>query len=174
MPLHSTTSTPPPEEWRPVVGFEGLYEVSNLGNVKRLGGTPYCKQDRLITPNKWGSKYLMIQLWSRGQCHAASLHQLLAKAFIGLPPTPQHQVNHIDGDKRHNALCNLEWVTPSDNLQHARDNGMRLKAGRMSFSCERCGGGFTRDRAESQKVFRKGLAIRWCSRQCWALRMVPV
>ena len=101
------------EEWRPVEGFEGIYEVSNLGRVRNIK-----KGGRLMTPQKVAHGYIQIRLHKNGEKTQWLLHRLVAKAFIPNPENKE-QVNHKDLDKSHNTVDNLEWVTRDENLQHA-------------------------------------------------------
>lgn len=98
------------------MGYEGLYEVSNLGRVRSLprGST----KGRIKAPKEtvWG--YLMFQLWRDGKPKDRSGHRLVAEAFI---PNPECKptVNHIDCDKHNNRTDNLEWATQSENVRHS-------------------------------------------------------
>lgn len=112
------------EEWRPVVGWEGWYEVSNLGRVKRVAGGPGVKQP-ILSP--WLAKvgYLVVTL-SHGTIPTRKkryVHQLVAEAFIG-PCPPGHEVNHKDTVKLNNPAGNLEYVTSAGNTHHACENGV--------------------------------------------------
>jgi hypothetical protein len=104
------------EEWRDVVGYEGKYLVSNIGNIKSV------KRDKILTPKKNHDGYLRIQLWKNNKAVFVSIHRLVAESFI-----PNHEnkpfVNHIDGTKNNNLVENLEWVTQSENVRHAWNNG---------------------------------------------------
>lgn len=121
------------EEWRPVVGWEGLYEVSNIGRVRSLGRTVRMKDKRgcwhtrpypgkLLSTAGLVAGYPHVQLHRNGKPSPRLVHQLVARAFLGPPPTPDHEVNHKhpDGDKTRCCVDNLEWVTRSENLKHAR------------------------------------------------------
>lgn len=102
------------ETFLPVVGYEGLYEVSNLGNVRTL------RTNRLMTSAMNGKKhgYRTVGLCKNGVSKSTGVHRLVAKAFI---PNPNNypQVNHIDGVPSNNRADNLEWVTAQQNIKHA-------------------------------------------------------
>lgn len=100
------------EIWKPIAGFEGLYEVSNYGRVKSL--TRYKK---VIKPIIMNSGYYQYQLWHNGKCRVASGHRLVAQAFI---PNPDNKpfVNHKDENKLNNFVENLEWVTHVENCRY--------------------------------------------------------
>lgn len=113
------------EVWRPVSGYENRYEVSNEGRVKSL---PSRQRGRVLKPGKQSKGYLVVVLYdgsSPKQPKSFTVHALVAAAFLDPPPTPDHQVNHIDGDKDNNRATNLEWVTCQENIQHAFDEGLR-------------------------------------------------
>lgn len=99
------------EIWKPVVGYEGYYDVSNFWDVI---GLKYYKI-RKPWKNKW---YLRIDLWKNWECKNMTIHRLVAQAFI---PNPQNKpdVNHKDGNRENNRVDNLEWVTKSENTLHA-------------------------------------------------------
>ena len=117
------------EEWKPVVGYEGLYEVSNLGRVrsldrvvKRCDHSMFRKGTILRgQPDKNG--YLLVSLRREGKEYKAKVHRLVANAFIQNPENKPF-VNHIDGNKDRNDILNLEWVTALENSHHAKSNGL--------------------------------------------------
>jgi len=115
------------EDWRPVVGYEGLYSVSSLGRVRRDGFSKYGKPPGTILRTgglrTGGNGYLHIDL-HRGQGpKCVSVHLLVLESFVGPRPEGQY-ANHRNGVKTDNRLDNLEWVTPSRNSQHAYDTGL--------------------------------------------------
>lgn len=112
------------EEWRPVVGFEGKYEVSNMGRVKSLA----YGRERILRQNRHTHGYLTV--CPGGRKHEL-VHRIVAQAFLG--PIPEGmEVNHIDGDKRNNWLDNLEYVTRRGNMRHAVDTGLMLRKGEQN------------------------------------------
>jgi hypothetical protein len=113
------------EQWRPVVGYEGLYEVSSLGNVRALDRVIRRNSQswtvpagpRKTTVNAVG--YAMCNLRKDGKARTMSVHVLVAEAFLGPRPDWATQINHIDRDKTNNSAVNLEWSHPSHNVRHA-------------------------------------------------------
>ena len=109
------------EIWKDVVGYEGLYQVSNMGNVRS-----YPKITKAGFPNKikgkvlkttMGFSYLYVQLCKQN-VKVLSNHILVAKVFCENPNNKPF-VNHKNGIKTDNRATNLEWVTASENSQHA-------------------------------------------------------
>ena len=116
------------EAWRPVVGWEDYYEVSNLGQVRSLdrlcwnGQARWLKKGKLIKPTlktkvRDCPRYLQVRLSVEGQQKTLSVHRLVAKAWV---PNPENlpEVNHLDEDPFNNQATNLEWCTRSQNMRH--------------------------------------------------------
>ena len=108
-------------EWRPVKGYEGLYEVSDEGDVRSLDKRDrrgHFHKGRMLKKVPIGSGYTASCLCVDGKVDKAYNHRLVAEAFIP-NPDGKPEVNHKDGDKKNNVVENLEWVTHSENGKHS-------------------------------------------------------
>ena len=106
------------EIWKDVVGWEGLYQVSNLGRVKSLPWVGHHKNDIIMKMFGNGTGYLTVMLYKPAK--KKLVHRLVAEAFIPRPDG-KAQINHIDGNKTNNRVDNLEWCTQSENMRHRVD-----------------------------------------------------
>ena len=109
------------ESWLDVIGYEGLYRISNSGKVKTLH--PGKKRYGSILKHGVNSKgYAMVVLCNNGNKKNVELHRLVATAFIN-NANNKPAVNHIDGNPLNNHVSNLEWCTIAENNKHARSMG---------------------------------------------------
>lgn len=114
------------EKWLPVVGYEGIYEVSNLGRVKSLSNSKSRKEKILKQQIRNG--YFSVDLSKKHEkTKKFFVHRLVAIAFIPNPENKE-QVNHLDADKLNNKLTNLQWATRKENIAHAIALGLIKKS----------------------------------------------
>lgn len=113
------------EIWKDISGYEGVYQVSNWGNVKSLERSVNIKssskklfpvKEKILTPSK-NTRYCFVTLRKNKKSYRHSVHRLVAEAFI---PNPLNlpEVNHKDENKRNNSVDNLEWCTPKYNANY--------------------------------------------------------
>lgn len=141
------------EIWKPVAGFEGLYEVSNTGHVRSVTRDRDCGitgvhhyEGRELTLSQDAYGYLQCVLSDRGRIKKAKVHRLVAYAFIPQIEGKEH-VNHIDGDKQNNNVENLEWCTIAENNRHAYAMGLMR-------------GGFPRSAIDNSAAKRSKAVVR--------------
>lgn len=110
------------EQWKSIDGYVGIYEVSNLGRVRgvdrvymRKNGSPYRKKGTILKPCLSNSGYLFVCLKNNNARSNCYVHRLVASAFIE-NPDEKKEIDHINGIKSDNRLCNLRWVSRSENL----------------------------------------------------------
>lgn len=108
------------EKWKPIIGWEDKYEVSNYGNVRNIKTLKHIIGDI----NNCG--YYRVSLYENGKSKKYFRHRLVAMHFIDNPNNYEF-INHKDGDKSNNAITNLEWCTQSYNEKHAFKTGLKQK-----------------------------------------------
>lgn len=118
------------EEWRDIKGYEGLYQVSNMGNVRSVTHTTVHRdgkvvryEGKMLTPHNGDRGYKFVNLSKNGIVNLANVHRLVAETFLP-KDDGKNVVNHKDGNKHNNTVENLEWVTYSENSKHAVRNGL--------------------------------------------------
>lgn len=105
------------EVWKDIKDYNGLYQISNLGNIYSY------KTNKILKNAKSGDGYLTIQLCKNGIIKTNKVHRLVANSFIN-NKNRYKEVNHIDGNKHNNNVSNLEWCNRSQNEIHAYKNGL--------------------------------------------------
>ena len=116
-----TMQTRQKEEWKDIKGFEGLYQISNFGKVKRMryiNKNTNKEQERIKVLKLRKDGYYEVALYKDGKPKYIQVHRLVAGAFLQ-NPNNLPQVNHKDGNKQNNYVENLEWVTISENVLHS-------------------------------------------------------
>lgn len=152
--MNNTTNE---EVWEDIEGYEGCYQVSNLGRVKSLDrvversdGTFQNVKGRMLKQTI-RNRYMRVILAKNNKKNHQSVHRLVAKAFIPSEANKPY-VNHIDGARENNNCKNLEWVTPLENSSKARESGLYRTGSKSSDSK------LTYKEAESilNRYFKKG------------------
>lgn len=120
--------------WKPIVGYEGLYEVSALGEVRSLAreiphhtGTTFVRQGRLLLLT-FNGRYLQVNLSKEGRTKTHTVHVRVAAAFHG-PRPPGLVVRHRDNDSRNNRETNLAYGTPLENMADMVHADRQARAG---------------------------------------------
>lgn len=140
------------EVWKDVIGYEGIYEVSNTGKVRthknkttfsERHGVRKWKQRTLKEKNPKG-RDARVDLWKNGKPKSFLVHRLVAFAFIPIVEG-KDSINHIDGNPRNNHVDNLEWCDHRENNNHAFDNRLIKTGKRIKL---------TNLESEESKVFR--------------------
>lgn len=119
------------EDWRPIRGWEGLYDVSDLGRVRGLDRVHLDAIGRyrrwpgmILRPVFHDAGYPIVTLYRRKLTSRQYVHRLVASAFHGDPPAADSVVNHLNGVKTDNRPQNLEWTNHAGNMRHARETGL--------------------------------------------------
>ena len=129
------------EIWKDINGFEGYYQISNLGNVKsvkrniesnnRFNTMLYSVKEKILKPSK--KRYSGVTLINKDKKYSyPNVHRLVAETFL---PNPNNlpEVNHINGNKHDNRVENLEWNTKSDNAKH-RHNVLNIQSNLINWN----------------------------------------
>ncbi len=117
------------EQWRDVVGYEGSYQVSDHGHVRRHPSSP--RPSGSVSPGRAMKQrvtrgYSRVGLRRDGVQREFQVHRLVLVSFVGEPPSPSAQCNHEDGVKTNNRVGNLEWCSAGENIRHAVSTGLKL------------------------------------------------
>lgn len=117
------------EEWRAIEGYEGIYEVSNLGRVKALSRTviypdkrkDYTRPEQILKPWFESGGYYQVSLCKNGKVKNRRVHVLVAMAFLGhIPNGSTLVVDHIDENRTNNNIQNLQIITHQDNIKRSK------------------------------------------------------
>ncbi len=120
------------ETWKDIVGYEGLYQVSNFGRVKSLEryrsnhGKQQLISESIKSTRKDKQGYLLLDLYKDNKQKTVRVHRLVAEHFLNNPDNKE-TVNHIDGNKENNNVMNLEWSTFKEQNEHLYKNNLKSK-----------------------------------------------
>jgi hypothetical protein len=155
------------EIWKDVVGYKGIYQVSNLGRVKSLEVKRFTKannsfstyKEKILNQSYTKDGYLKITFTVNKVKKTFLVHRLVATAFIE-NPNNKPEVNHINGIKDDNSYKNLEWNTPVENVKHAYKNGLKTPKQGVENGCSKLS---EKEVLEIRKIgktmFKKDIAI---------------
>lgn len=152
-----------PEEWRPVSGFGGRYEVSSIGVVRSLPktfrdskGRPRRMPGRTLKATVVPEGYHKVWLFGDGEKSYRYIHRIMLEAFVG--PSPEgHYGCHWDDDPGHNCLGNLRWADPTENVLDCVRNGEHGMANRTH-----CPQGHPYSPENTYRYFHGGTNVRRC------------
>ena len=109
------------EIWKDIIQYEGLYKVSNLGNIKSI-------KKNIILSSGDCNGYKLVSLSKKGKQKTYYIHRIVGQHFV-LNEFMKPQINHINGIKSDNRVKNLEWCTHNENMQHAFNIGLLNRKG---------------------------------------------
>lgn len=149
------------EIWKDIKGYEGKYQISNLGQVKSLGNDR-SKKEKIRKLNKRKDGYLQVKLWKNGTYKMFKIHQLVAIAFV---PNPDNKtdVDHIDTNRSNCHVSNLRWSTHKENCNNPltlsnKKNNLHLWKLRKTkkYICKNTGEIFESEKEIKEKYNIKG------------------
>lgn len=135
------------EVWKDISGYESLYQISNLGRVKRLkfahvsssGKLTWVNKEKILTPKIDKKGYLFVRLGNGTKSTKNfRIARLVAIEFISIPPFEKAQVDHIDRDRKNNTVDNLRWVSNSENCRNKINNTLFEIDGQTKTMTEWC------------------------------------
>lgn len=106
------------ERWYPIAGYDGVYEVSTFGQVRRVVAGRGCHGEypKILKTPATRDGYPTVRLSKDGKAKTFNVHVIVAETFIGSKPGPDSEVDHVDTNRSHNCAANLQWVTKYTNL----------------------------------------------------------
>lgn len=139
--MSHTTDQATGEEWRAVVGYEGLYEVSDLGRVRSMpkevlradGSLMRLHGGNILKPQPIHKGYVRVLLRGHGLSRYRRIHRLVLTAFVGECPDGM-QCAHLNGDPADCRLSNLAWVSPAENASHKHAHGTHLHGSKSNLA----------------------------------------
>ena len=108
------------ENWKPVVGYESIYEVSDIGNVRsidRIDNSGRRRKGKQLFLKKATNGYMVATLCNQGKMKCFLVHRLVLTAFVG-NCKDGHEAMHLDGNKDNNVITNLRWGSHKENMHH--------------------------------------------------------
>lgn len=151
-------------DWRAIHGYDGVYQASAGGHVRRVKAEHGTRAGRILRGWVDGATgYRRVGLSTNGRPIVRTVHDIVAKTFHGERPNGMY-VNHRNGHKLDNRAHNLEWATPAENNAHAIAIGLHRVRGRVTNACPQCGTAVTGYPSQRR---------RFCSNACRARFIRP-
>jgi len=148
--------------WKPVIGYEGLYEISEYGDVKSLNYRNR-NQIKILKIYKTNKGYLTVSLTKNKKSKNIKVSKLVLSTFLGPSPSSKHECAHNDGIKENNHISNLRWVTSKENSEDQIRHGTKVYG-------EKCGASKLNKR--SVHAIRKLSSIGWTNKDIASLFLV--
>ena len=142
------------EQFKDIHGYEGLYQISDRGNVRRLvyiNNRIKIERTNYLTPTDNGNGYLIVNLYKDGKRKSKYIHRLVAEAFLE-KPQGENYVNHIDYNRQNNNADNLEWCTAKQNVMHS---STKMRHEKTICKPTNTGEKYIRDPGDSYRVNRR-------------------
>lgn len=124
--------------WKDIVGYEGIYQISDTGRIKRILASQGAQQGKILSLSLDGGGYLCINLYKNKKKTRHRIHRLVLQTFIGIQPSPKHETRHLDGCRINNKYTNLTWGTRRENMEDA------VKHGTATIGTKNAGAKFTK------------------------------
>ena len=153
------------EVWMDVIGYEGIYKVSNLGNIVSLereivrsDGIKTIVNKKEIIPMKNSDGYLSFKLCKDNRYKTVKVHRVVAEAFLENNVGKDAEVNHIDMNRSNNISTNLEWCSHIDNIRHSSSKGRYIRLGEKNsnYGGTKLKEFYKNNPEELKKLVRKG------------------
>lgn len=169
------------EHWKQLIRWESIYEISDLGRIRRVDGNNCAKVGYILKPIYLDSGYTSIRLRYKGRTERKLIHSYVMEAFVGERPNG-YEINHINGNRSDNRLCNLEYCTPSQNKLHSynilgrKPSSARGEANAKSKLTEYqvttirrlySGGGVSQQSIANQYGITQNMVSKIVLKQCW-------
>lgn len=121
------------EIWKPVLGYEGVYEISSLGRLRTISRNGKAIEPAVRAMGFYASRYVQTILTKFGKTKTVNIHSMVCEAFHGPRPAGEW-ARHLDGDRRNNRANNLAWGTSKENMADQYAHGTRIMGERCPSS----------------------------------------
>ena len=139
--------------WKDIIGYEGIYQVSDIGQVKRISPSQGTRPNKILSINIDNLGYLYVGLSKNKICKTYRIHRLVLLAFGDQQPSSKHECRHLDGCRTNNKYTNLSWGTRQENMQDA------IKHGTATIGTKNANAKFTKNNIEQiRRLLSNGIS----------------